>query len=512
MAGYAGATAFWIPDQPPTSRVGYNGAPQTIDVMRHAALDDHNHFETRQLAESVCEHVDSKDYCSEYLALYYFLLQRTRYMRDPRRTELVRAPYIVSQQILAGHRPSLDCLPEDTLLLKRGHQTVPIRDIAPGDQIWGYDRWSTVEATLRKGELPVHAISMNNGSTFFATADHKVYVYDCQQHPASWRNKAVSPCECPRSGVRRVCVSDLQSEMVLLQPERIPFGDVAMDPDRALIEGLYISDGWHQDYGFFISGQDGCPKEAQKREVVEVCNRLGVATTWYPKSVHVRDSEWARRMEMMGTRAPEKHALSIDLEEPAARELLRGIMADSGANTNGPGRTFTTTSYELFLQTRILQRMFGISCGERYVPNHGGLGKHPVWRLQTRSASRADGSRTKRVRVKDIERAVAVVPVYDIQTDDHYVYLPHADVTVSNCDDMATWIAAAILAVGGTAWFATVAFAKMMYAGQVQYSHVFPVALEPRTRKRIVLDPVAAEKTPEMLRRVQAHRLWGPIN
>lgn len=107
--GYGGAKAFWTPDQVPTSRVGYSGAPQTIEVMRKAVLDDANSFATRQLAEVVCEGLDSKDYTSEYQALYHFLLQRTRYMRDPRRTELVRAPYIVSQQIMAGHRPSLDC-------------------------------------------------------------------------------------------------------------------------------------------------------------------------------------------------------------------------------------------------------------------------------------------------------------------------------------------------------------------------------------------------------------------
>jgi len=106
--GYGGSELVWLPDRP-TSKMAYRGAPQTIEVMSQAALDDHKHFETRQLAEAVCEHLDSKDYLSEYLALYNFLLQRSRYMRDPRRTELVRAPYIISQQLLAGHRPSLDC-------------------------------------------------------------------------------------------------------------------------------------------------------------------------------------------------------------------------------------------------------------------------------------------------------------------------------------------------------------------------------------------------------------------
>lgn len=109
VVGYGRDRLTWVPDMPPTSRVGYSGAPQTISVMRKAALDDANHYETRQIAESVCEWLDSKDYTSEYMALYYFLLQRTRYMRDPRRTELVRAPYVISRQILQGHRPSLDC-------------------------------------------------------------------------------------------------------------------------------------------------------------------------------------------------------------------------------------------------------------------------------------------------------------------------------------------------------------------------------------------------------------------
>lgn len=89
--------------------MAYAGAPQTIQVMGKAALGDGDSFATRRLCESLCEGLDSKDYCSEYLSLYYFLLQRTRYMRDPRRTELVRAPEVVTRQILDNHRPSLDC-------------------------------------------------------------------------------------------------------------------------------------------------------------------------------------------------------------------------------------------------------------------------------------------------------------------------------------------------------------------------------------------------------------------
>lgn len=98
----------WLPDARP-SRVGYYGAPQTVRMMAKSALDDMKHFETRQLAEAVCENLDSKDYTSEYLALYNCMLQRTRYMRDPKRVELVRAPYVIAGLIMKGHRPSVDC-------------------------------------------------------------------------------------------------------------------------------------------------------------------------------------------------------------------------------------------------------------------------------------------------------------------------------------------------------------------------------------------------------------------
>ncbi len=107
---YEGAKLFWLPDATPTSRVAYAGAPQTIDVMRKAVLGSGlKRFDTRKLCEILCEGVASKDYTSEYLAIYYCMLQRARYMRDPKNIELVRAPYVISEQILAGHVPSLDC-------------------------------------------------------------------------------------------------------------------------------------------------------------------------------------------------------------------------------------------------------------------------------------------------------------------------------------------------------------------------------------------------------------------
>jgi len=98
----------WLPDARP-SRVAYWGAPQTIEVMSKAALEGGSAFEVRRLVEALCEGLDSKDYTSEYLAALFMVLQRTRYMRDPRTVELVRSPRVLAQQIMAGRRPSVDC-------------------------------------------------------------------------------------------------------------------------------------------------------------------------------------------------------------------------------------------------------------------------------------------------------------------------------------------------------------------------------------------------------------------
>jgi hypothetical protein len=61
------------------------------------------------LAEEVTRHLPSKDTLSEALAYYNLVLDRTRYMRDPRNIEYVRAPWVVVEQMMAGHTPGLDC-------------------------------------------------------------------------------------------------------------------------------------------------------------------------------------------------------------------------------------------------------------------------------------------------------------------------------------------------------------------------------------------------------------------
>lgn len=89
--------------------LAYRGAPQTVAFIKKAAIESQSKPVVRRLAEEVTKHLQSKDVVSEALAFYYLVLDKTRYMRDPRTTELVRAPWLIVQQIMAGHTPGLDC-------------------------------------------------------------------------------------------------------------------------------------------------------------------------------------------------------------------------------------------------------------------------------------------------------------------------------------------------------------------------------------------------------------------
>ena len=77
-----------------------------------------------------------------------------------------------------------------------------------------------------------------------------------------------------------------------------------------------------------------------------------------------------------------------------------------------------------------------------------------------------------------------------------------------DCDDMVTFQAALLLALGREVRIITIAFQRAVYKGQVQYSHVYLQAREPRSGQWLVLDPVAAEDTAQMLKRGVEIKIW----
>lgn len=377
--------------------------------------------------------------------------QSTIYVSDPDGAE-----YIVAAGTTMCLRPGLcvrarDCFPEGTKLLRDDFALVPIEQIKVGDRIWGRDKWTEVKAVWAKGALPVDAIEMNNGSTVYLTGDHKVYVGRCKHGNGAdcWCTNCKAP-SARHVSYERVHVSELLEGDVLLRPDRIDFGTKEEDPGRLYVEGLALADGWvdmPSARSFRIAGRDGKRKEAQKREVKEICDRLGIETHWHKRYITVKDPEWAKRLLTLGSRARFKRADSMNLSEEGARELLRGLMADSTANSNGPGRTYSTTSYTMMVQVRVLHRMFGVTTGIKMLTpeEHGGAGENPLWRVYVRAGTeRAE----KTLAVRAIDREVRTVPCWDITTEDHYVYLPEHDVTVSNCDDGVVAVGSMISSAG----------------------------------------------------------------
>jgi hypothetical protein len=78
-------------------------------VIIDAALSSQRDYNLRLFLEQIVAGLPGKAYLDEYLAYYYFVLGNTRYMRDPRTVELVRAPYVVARELVSGKKPSLDC-------------------------------------------------------------------------------------------------------------------------------------------------------------------------------------------------------------------------------------------------------------------------------------------------------------------------------------------------------------------------------------------------------------------
>lgn len=384
--------------------------------------------------------VAEKDHWGEAQALFNEVRTRVRYTWDPTDYDAFQTA-VRTLELHAG-----DCFVKGTKVLNDKHQLVPIESLRVGDRIWGHNDWSTVMKTWEKGILPTTLIRLNNGSSMRLTKNHKVWVYQCRkQHKGTRRYN----CDCglEHRDLVRITVDELRPGMVVTQPKRVAFGTETFDPQRALVEGLYLSDGWVDEGRFNISGLDGHPKEAQKREVEAICKVLGLSTRWNKKYLAINDKTWAQRLKTMGSRAAQKHALSLGLNEEAARALLRGILADSGENTHGAGSTFTTTSRELWLQTRVLLKMAGISASERFIADHGGLGENPIWRLGIRGPRR-DGRAEKLLRVKETIEDALELPCFDIETSDHFVWLPEADWTTSQCDDMTILLGALLRSVG----------------------------------------------------------------
>jgi hypothetical protein len=493
---------------------GAAGTEATVKYMVQLAVSDAKEPEMVQYARRIVSDVPSKDYVGEARAIFEFVRSNVRYRLDPRGLEWIQRPFVTLLVDGAG-----DCFTKGTRVLRReGHALVPIESLRIGDEIWGWRNWTRVTQTWDRGVRKTWLVRLNNGSTMRLTPEHKIWRAVCRHHAAgSARNQAHT---CPLDQREIVCIplSEAREGDVLLAPDKIDWGTEAMDPRRAYVEGLYLSDGSSdkKKHSFEIAGRDGFPREDQKKEVASICSELGIETKTFYNCISVKDGEWADNLRKSGTLAWEKKAVSINLNESAGREYLRGILADSGRNTHGAGRTFTTSSREFWLQTRVLLKSLGVTCSERFIQDHGSTSKYPIWRLGIRESEALDGlgvirdkawrktpaakarsnGNPKPLRVLEIIKDDMERDCCDIETADHYVWLPEADWTVKNCDDQSMLVACLALCLGHGAAFKTV---KVDPDRPEEYSHVYPlIGVRDKRNKPIWLAADTTQKGVEL--------------
>lgn len=147
-----------------------------------------------------------------------------------------------------------DCFPEGTWLLKRGSKIVPIESIDVGDEIWGLNDWTRVEAKADKGKLRVDRIALNNHEDVELTPDHHVYVMLCPKHGQVRHDGThADRCTCPieQRVEHRIEVRHLSEGSVLAQPKTQPtieHGSICYRPNmirvQHIIRGLTIRSCW----------------------------------------------------------------------------------------------------------------------------------------------------------------------------------------------------------------------------------------------------------------------------
>jgi hypothetical protein len=89
----------------------FTGAPHTVAKIIEGveAGTPAQRYKIRLLAEEIVGGLQPKDFLSEILAVYWFCVGHTRYTNDPKPIELVKAAWVIVEEIAAGKRPLIDC-------------------------------------------------------------------------------------------------------------------------------------------------------------------------------------------------------------------------------------------------------------------------------------------------------------------------------------------------------------------------------------------------------------------
>jgi len=308
-----------------------------------------------------------------------------------------------------------DCLIWNTKLLTPSKELINISDIKEGDLICGKDgEFHKVINKWYKGKLPTKKIILNNGSEIIATDDHKFILENNTE----------------------VLCKDLKINDILKQIKNIKTYPEEINKEYWYLKGLFIADGWadKSKKNISISGKDGYKKEKQKKWVKDYCERKNINYYWHERYITIHSKELFEDFKKCGIGAENKHIGVLPQAKENIEAMLNGLKADAYIREDG-SITFGTTSERLKNEIRILYRMIGKSVHERlWVPSKTSFGKKSIWRIIVRTKKEI------RARVKGIIENCEE-EVYDIEVENHEIYLPQKDIVVHNCDDHGLLIA-----------------------------------------------------------------------
>jgi hypothetical protein len=363
-----------------------------------------------------------------------------RYKEDPAGREDWRDCYVVLK------RGWGDCLPLSTLVLRDDYTLAPLVALRPGDRIMGANAWTQVQENVVTGEKPILMFRLSNGCTLRCSPEHRLFrdvegtIEEIRASDARIGDDLLTSQSIPRAATEDLGWPESLAKL--------------SETDRAWLLGVFVADGWTEDYRAAISGRDGKPKEAQKRRVETLMKDVGVATRWHEKYIAINDRAVAEFFAKCGRLAPNKHLDSLRFGTDASvRAALDGLAADAGHTKTGDPESalvYTTTSQVLALQLRVLYRMLGHSVSIQRVDDHGGLGENPIYRLVPRLKTR-EGYAERREKKFARVRAIAdggVELCGDITTDAGRFWLPESDVLVHNCDNLVAWRVGELRAAG----------------------------------------------------------------
>lgn len=417
--------------------------------------------EMRKLALAVTARCTERDKVCEAKAIYKAVKARVRYTGDiaPVMWENGEAEGVDLYQSArrTWEFKGGDCLPLSTLVLRDDFEIVPILALDPGDRIFdGENGWVEVQDRWLTGEKELLSFQLSNGCDLRCSKNHRLF------RSVNGRVEEVR--------ADQVAVGDdlLPGNRIPTSGPGIVWPDVASSlasDELAWLLGIYVADGWSEEYRSSISGQDGKPKEAQKRRVEGLMQRLNVATRWHRKYLAINNSELARFFSEAGDKVYNKHLPSLALSsESDVKALLEGLAADADKR-NG---VFGTTSPKLALQLRVLHRMLGISTHVTRVDDHGGLGTHPIYRVTPRRESQRKDLMFNHVRaIKDAGSALCA----DLTVVGGKLWLPESDMVVHNCDDQSI-LNATLLSLNGIPAILRVS-TETPNGGNDSWSHIY---------------------------------------